>query len=739
MRQLLFAFILIITNHCFAQIIWTDDFSNPSNWSLSNTGTNAAGWEFSLNPSIIPFPSLTPMASSTASNGFLFVSSEANNTSDFDGTDIITTATNVTPIDLSVNPYVKLKYQHNFRWWNDTRGVRISADNGNTWVEFEMTNENTYSLPSISSENPEKTEIDISSVAGGSSQVLIQFYYDDNDYWGWYWAVDDVSIEVLPDYDLELVPIWGSTSSLGARIPYYQIPESQIAPISFSGVVKNIGALIQNDINVTTTLGTFSSSSLPSTIAPGVVDTLNCQDQWTPVIGVHNVYMSTASGQQDANPFDNSFGPINLTVGGSIYSRDNGIPDGLIDNAGQGFEVGNIYEIYSTSTIEAITAHIHNAASLGAEIYAKLYSFDNTGDFVFANESAPYVLTAADIDADLTLPLLTEQSLNAGELYLVVIGSYGDGGASNDLVISTSGVSEAQTSFFMTNQTWFYTTSTPMVRMNLFNLPTPAPQICIVGLDSITNKNRVVWEKPLVNYIDSFYVYKETTVGNVYEKIGALSYSALAVFLDVNSNPAVQAYRYKISALDTSGNQTSLSDAHKTIHLTINQGVGGVWNLIWSNYEGLNFGTYNIYRGTDPSNMTLLTSIQNTLSSYTDLTAPSGLVYYQIEIVNPSNCDPTKSINYGNSRSNIVNSSESGIAEDMVSEVAIYPNPAYDFITMEVPSKFIGETFYVKDYTGRTLKEGVISSKTNVINLSHFSSGAYFIVVKEYTLKIGKR
>ena len=47
--------------------------------------------------------------------------------------------------------------------------------------------------------------------------------------------------------------------------------------------------------------------------------------------------------------------------------------------------------------------------------------------------------------------------------------------------------------------------------------------------------------------IDSFYVYKESNVSNIYTKIGATDYNDLAVFIDINSNPAVQAYRYKIS------------------------------------------------------------------------------------------------------------------------------------------------------------------------------------------------
>ena len=49
-----------------------------------------------------------------------------------------------------------------------------------------------------------------------------------------------------------------------------------------------------------------------------------------------------------------------------------------------------------------------------------------------------------------------------------MVGAYGDGGSTNDLVVRTAGTSEPQTSFKYdgADLTWYYTTSTPMVRMN---------------------------------------------------------------------------------------------------------------------------------------------------------------------------------------------------------------------------------------------------------------------------------
>jgi len=266
-----------------------------------------------------------------------------------------------------------------------------------------------------------------------------------------------------------------------------------------------------------------------------------------------------------------------------------------------------------------------------------------------------------------------------------------------------------------------------------------APQVCIVGMDSLTNENRIVWEKPITTGIDSFYVYKETNVSDVYTKIGATDYNVLAIYLDVNSNPAVQAYRYKISALDTCGVETNVGDFHKTIHLTINQGIGGAWNLIWSHYEGINFGSYNIYRGTDPTNISLLTTIQSNLNSYTDLTPPTGPLYYQIEVVNPVNCDPTKILNYGVSKSNIVNNGQIGLNEEITSTLQVHPNPTNANLTIEVSHDLVGKIYLFTDFAGRIIHQGKINSLKEQIDLQAISTGSYFLQIEGKAIKVVKQ
>ena len=247
----------------------------------------------------------------------------------------------------------------------------------------------------------------------------------------------------------------------------------------------------------------------------------------------------------------------------------------------------------------------------------------------------------------------------------------------------------------------------------------------MVGLDSLTNNIRLVWEKPLTTAIDSFYIYKESNVADVYTQIGSRAYDSLSIWIDPISNPAVQSYRYKITAFDTCVAETPLSDFHKTIHLTINQGVGGAWNLIWSHYEGINFGSYKIYRGTSLSNVALLTTIQSNLNSYTDLNPPTGLVYYQIEIINPNNCSPTKSINYSSSKSNITSNGQNDLLVITSDYISIFPNPTTSKITVKSSLELIGKEFTIYDQLGKEVMSGLITSEETEIDLSNISERVY--------------
>lgn len=170
----------------------------------------------------------------------------------------------------------------------------------------------------------------------------------------------------------------------------------------------------------------------------------------------------------------------------------------------------------------------------------------------------------------------------------------------------------------------------------LSTVPYNQQDLCLVTVDNATGKNLVIWEKTQNEGIVAYNIYKESNSAGQYQLIGTVPNDSLSVFLDNTSNPAQQSDRYRISVTDTCGNESDLSDAHKTMHLTVSTGVG-VYNLIWENYEGFDFGSYLIYRGTSQNNLQPIGIIQSNLTTYTDY-QPQGLYYYQIAVLKNDTC-----------------------------------------------------------------------------------------------------
>jgi hypothetical protein len=451
--------------------LWSNDFSVPTDWATSNdpAGTpphTAGDWAITTDLNAIPRAELAPAAHTTAANGYALIDSDGaggtatqNATIYFNGT-----------IDLTGQAQVVMTFEQSHRRYAESTFVVYSTDGGTTWNEVEV---NAGMTVNTNTTNPAQVQVNLSAQIGNFSNVKIGFKYTGA--WDWFWAVDDVKISTPDDYDLEMTNVyWGSTGFWGARLPYYQIPLAQLTAINFGGIVSNLGALNQTDVVFTAALasGAYTGTSAPSTVLAGTYDTLEVTAPVTPpaVVTNHVVNLSATSAATDAAPANNAItSAATIAVNDYVYARDNGTIASGSYNEGLSFEVGNIFDMVTTADLTAINVVINSVAVAGAQMFVKLYSIDPaTGDFIYVDESNPYTLTTANLGQTVSLPFINgAATLNAGESYLVVAGSLGDGGASNDLVVGTAGVSEAQTSFYLDEAgTWFYTTSTPMVRMN---------------------------------------------------------------------------------------------------------------------------------------------------------------------------------------------------------------------------------------------------------------------------------
>lgn len=186
----------------------------------------------------------------------------------------------------------------------------------------------------------------------------------------------------------------------------------------------------------------------------------------------------------------------------------------------------------------------------------------------------------------------------------------------------------------------------------------PTDSICIVAVDSLTDHPVVVFEKHISGPIDYYKIYRESSVAGIYDSIGFLPADSAGVFVDLNANVQVRQYSYKISNVDSCGNESVHSVPHKTMHLLVNAGAGTTWNLLWTPYEGVFVQSYEIWRGIDTVNMSLIGTVPGSNVSYSDLNPPSGGLYYFVRIVSAYVCQPYNykaNTNYHTSRSNHAN------------------------------------------------------------------------------------
>lgn len=185
-------------------------------------------------------------------------------------------------------------------------------------------------------------------------------------------------------------------------------------------------------------------------------------------------------------------------------------------------------------------------------------------------------------------------------------------------------------------------------------------RLCMVSVKN--GHNTLIWNKE--HEVVAYNLFREGNVAGTYEIIATIPYDSMPIYVDYESRPITRSYRYKINAvLDSYGTESSLSEAHKTMHLTISQGLGGRWNLQWTPYEGAEYTTYIIYRGTTADSLEqidIMPADGNT--SYTDETATDGDVFYQVGIVMANGCASMESKSASVSRSNIAtNASTQGI------------------------------------------------------------------------------
>lgn len=398
-------------------ILWSDDFSTPANWVMTNSSAPISwNWTITTNQADIPnaAPSLQPFQSATAVNGFALINSDGQpGNVDGDGA-IVAQITNTTLIDLTGFPNVILRFSHSYRWWQDTRGVRVSANNGATWTDFDITSLAGGTIPNgypfdQNSQNPTIESINISSVAGGQDSVRVQFYYNDNDIWAWYWTVDDVEILEQPANDIQLLAGWFAGTNNGG-VEYGRTPLFHLDPSYIVGAqVYNFGTNNQTNVNFNAVFPSFTSTGTDPLLEADSTTYIEQTETPSLAIGVYNGTYTVVSDLETAGPeFGNNVYLRNFEITDEMYSQDGigihpvselnvgVIGTGSFTGSDDGLVLAAMYHIKATDNVVSITVMLDASTVAGGFIDA---SIKDTGTFIGGDMTSLYTTTSVTVTA----------------------------------------------------------------------------------------------------------------------------------------------------------------------------------------------------------------------------------------------------------------------------------------------------------------------------------------------------
>jgi hypothetical protein len=290
-----------------------------------------------------------------------------------------------------------------------------------------------------------------------------------------------------------------------------------------------------------------------------------------------------------------------------------------------------------------------------------------------------------------------------------------------------------------------------VLNVNIAGLPTQ--QICVVTVDSSSVHNEIIWQKNGISNVDSFRVYRVQSL-ILDTLIGTVDYADLGKLVDVTANPNVTSYTYKIAAVDFCGNEGPKSIPHQSIHLQsiYTAGPPQKMDLIWNYYSGATVLNYRVLRDTNNSGnwVVLINNLAPNAASYTDYTIPSGAnsVQYRVDVIWANSCDPSArvaqsvvSTTKSNTKDFVINVVTNIKAQtELLNSISLFPNPTKDMFDVELKAGI--ESFDVEIYNqlGSVLKSNhFTNSDRATINISEFSSGVYFVVVKTQMGSVTKR
>ena len=258
--------------------------------------------------------------------------------------------------------------------------------------------------------------------------------------------------------------------------------------------------------------------------------------------------------------------------------------------------------------------------------------------------------------------------------------------------------------------------------------------ICYVSSDETDETKNRIFLNNAGNYNVGIYeILRETNSANIYTSIGSMLSSENS-FLDENSDNMSQSYNYKVRLIDYCGNQSPNSDFHKTILLQSSVAVNNSVNLNWSDYEGTDFSTYNIFRNTNSEGFNLIGSVSASNNSFNDADADITIDNYEYYIsISVDEClndvsgkSNSKSSTEIKSNRLLINNGTASVDDfNNLNQLVVFPNPSNDMLNIKLSE---GITLYkVKIYN--TLGQIILETQDLKFSIENLASSTYLMKI----------
>jgi len=375
-------------------------------------------------------------------------------------------------LDFADYDAVILEFEHAYRWCCTSLELYVdyTVDGGANWVNIPLT------VGTANAAVEALVKVNLSCELAGQPSANIRWRWNSASHY--YWAIDDIRFYTPDDNDLKLETFnywqWESATAADYQGLNYSIfHQSQVRPVNFQGRVTNNGAAAQTDVVLNVEIvgptGTTNLSSTPTVVLPCETVTIDIPWTVTDNLGEYNLNFTVSQAEEDINPSDNA-GNTRLWVNDVHFGRDNRSAGAGFTNFDNDYKIGNMMEMSSDAIIYGISFGLRNTSVNGTAFNGELLNvdLDYVAETVLGYVSSG-VTNAVGQEVIYNLPLDAPYAAITGEPVCPVLNHFG---GADDVVIALSGTSPAQTSFFYegSETTWYYVTSTPMVRLAMADL-----------------------------------------------------------------------------------------------------------------------------------------------------------------------------------------------------------------------------------------------------------------------------